>query len=188
MTEALQVQRLIDRASIIECIHAYARGVDRRNWDLVRSTYHNDAHDEHGAYTGGVDGFIDYLQSRHGDIEHSMHFVGQVVIEFVDDDAAVVETYMVVSQRLRAGYAGTRAPAGLQLGPNDALETVGFGRLADYFTKRNGQWRVQRRKLVPEVSRNTVAAAADGMSQMAPVHRRDNTDPMSLLRREFGLN
>lgn len=187
MDQTTALQRLLDRAAITDQVHAYARGVDRQDWELVRSTYHPDALDEHGAYSGNVDGFIDYLQSRHPDIDHSMHVVGQIVIEFASDTVALVETYIVNSQRLRPGYLGTRAPAGLEIGPEDALDTVAFGRLIDTFTCRDGEWRVAHRKLVPEVARNSVAAKADGMSQMAPVHRRSQEDPLYAIRQGLGL-
>ena len=47
--------RLRDRHEIQECLFRYVRGVDRRNWDLVRSAYHPDAYDDHGNYKGNID-------------------------------------------------------------------------------------------------------------------------------------
>ena len=188
MIEQEAIARLLDRFAITDCIHAYARGVDRRDWALVRSVYHDDAHDEHGAYSGGVDGFIQYLSARHEDIEHSMHVVGQVCIEFIEADAALVESYIINSQRMRNGVLGERAPAGIQLGPTDALESIGFGRLVDYFTRVDGVWRVARRKLVPEVLRNSIALGQEKLSTMANVHRRDGDDPMLRLRSQFASN
>ena len=41
------LQRLIDRTQIYEVMCKYARGVDRGDWELLRSTYHADAHDDH---------------------------------------------------------------------------------------------------------------------------------------------
>ena len=188
MIEQEALARVLDRFAITDCIHAYARGVDRRDWALVRSVYHDDAHDEHGAYTGGVDGFIQYLSARHQDIEHSMHVVGQVVIEFIDADSALVETYIINSQRMRSGVLGDRAPAGIELEPGDALESVGFGRLVDYFTRVGGVWRVARRKLVPEVMRHSVARGQEQLSTMARVHRRDDDDPLVRIRSLLAAN
>ena len=45
MTQAEMIRRLADRQAIEDTIARYARGVDRRDWDLVRSTYHPDATD-----------------------------------------------------------------------------------------------------------------------------------------------
>ena len=55
--------RAQDRHEIEACLLRYTRGVDRKDWDLVRSAYHTDAHDNHGNYKGGIDGFIDSLVS-----------------------------------------------------------------------------------------------------------------------------
>ena len=37
------LQHLADRVEIQDCLLRYARGVDRGDWGLVRSTYHPDA-------------------------------------------------------------------------------------------------------------------------------------------------
>ncbi|WP_268959227.1 nuclear transport factor 2 family protein [Paraburkholderia elongata] len=48
-----------DKAEIREVHTRYCRGIDRMDFDLVRSCYHPDAIDRHGAYEGGVEGFIE---------------------------------------------------------------------------------------------------------------------------------
>jgi hypothetical protein len=48
------LQRLLDKQDIYETLCRYARGVDRGDWDLVRSTYHEDAYDSHGDYQGDI--------------------------------------------------------------------------------------------------------------------------------------
>ena len=42
MNEALQ--RLMDKDEIRDVMARYCHGVDRADWDLVRSTYHTDAY------------------------------------------------------------------------------------------------------------------------------------------------
>lgn len=53
-----------DRREIEDCQLRYVRGVDRKGWDLVRAAYHTEAHDGHGNYKGGIDGFVDSLIAR----------------------------------------------------------------------------------------------------------------------------
>src|SRR5215210_6467344 len=65
------IRRLIDRAGIQDLMARYARSVDRRDWDAVRSTFHPDAHDDHGDYKGDVDGFITWVSERHAKISQS---------------------------------------------------------------------------------------------------------------------
>src|SRR3954464_7687266 len=85
--------RLAERAEIQDCLLLYARGVDRGDWELVRSTYHPDADDAHGEYQGGVDGLIAWLDQRFAGADNSMHFLGNCLIEFAEADFAFVETY-----------------------------------------------------------------------------------------------
>src|SRR4029434_6677061 len=42
------VQYLKDRADILDCIAAHARGCDRHDVALLTNTYHDDGADEHG--------------------------------------------------------------------------------------------------------------------------------------------
>jgi hypothetical protein len=99
MNETPFEARLEDRAAIQDCLARYARGVDRGDWDLVLSTYHPDAHDSHGDYRGGMDGFAAWLDKRLSGVDNSMHLLGQCLIEFAGPDWAFVETYFV-SRRL----------------------------------------------------------------------------------------
>ena len=55
-----RLQQLLDEAEIRRVHIRYCRGIDRMDWDLVRSCYHPDAIDRHGAYNGDVEGFIDW--------------------------------------------------------------------------------------------------------------------------------
>ena len=60
--EAMQaaLRRLLDEEAIKKVHLRYCRGIDRRDWELLRSCYHPDALDDHGDYVGGVDGFIKF--------------------------------------------------------------------------------------------------------------------------------
>lgn len=90
---------MADRLAIQDLMATYAQGVDRRDWEAVRATFHPDATDDHGDCKGGVDGFIEWVSRRHAGIEQSMHFLGNCRIEFAAADRAVVETYYFVRQR-----------------------------------------------------------------------------------------
>ena len=121
LTPALR--RLIDKDEIRDAICRYARGVDRGDWDLVRTGYHPDAYDAHGDYRGGIDGFIAWLDERFAGVDNSMHFLGQSLIEFKGPDLALVETYFV-SRRLVPPTGDAAAAAG----PSDAMVREGWGR------------------------------------------------------------
>lgn len=181
--------RLADRIEIQDCLNRYIRGVDRRNWDLVRSAYHVDAHDDHGNYKGGIDGFIESLVKRHATIEQSMHVVGNQVIEFDGPDGALVETYFITHQRISPEAGDSRLPylRGRPIAADQAVETEVIGRYVDRMTRRDGAWRIQRRTVVFEVFRGQPAPAGGGLRSNWAVGTRDGNDPIEVARRELGL-
>jgi SnoaL-like domain len=181
--------RLEDRAAIQDSLFRYVRGVDRRDWGLVRSAYHAGAYDDHGGYKGDIDGFIRHLERRHATIDQSMHVVGNIVIEFNGPDSALVEAYFVTYQRLlpeagdaRLGYLG-----GQTVGPEDAVETEVIGRYVDHFTRRDGAWRILHRTVVVEVLRGTKARPGGGLGPPWALARRDGKDPIEIKRAELDL-
>lgn len=143
LDDAQMLRRLIDERQIRDALFRYARGVDRGEWDLVRTAYHPDAIDEHGDYKGNIDGFIAWLDQRFAGVDNSMHFLGQTLIAFSGPDVALVETYFV-SRRLRPPAPGEAAGAG------DAFAREAWGRYVDRFERRGGAWKVAHRTVLLE--------------------------------------
>ncbi|MGE3915688.1 MAG: nuclear transport factor 2 family protein [Hyphomicrobiaceae bacterium] len=170
-----------DRMAIQDLMARYAQGVDRRDWERVRATFHPDAHDDHGEYKGGVDGFIAWVSDRHSQVVQSMHFLGNCTIELTGPDVALVETYFIARQT----YAADAQAARRMLGPAGKpvpMEAEIWGRYIDVAERRMGEWRTARRMVVFEVLQ---AQAATGLP-LAPAwaqQRRDPSDPLHEMRR-----
>jgi hypothetical protein len=177
MTETMK--RLADRAEIQDCLSRYARGVDRGDWDLVRSTYHPGAYDAHGDYKGDVDGLITWLDERFAGVDNSMHLLGNCLIEFAGPDHAFVETYFG-SSRLRAPTDAERA----SLQAKDMMCRDAWGRYADRFERRDGEWRVAHRIVVLERAYTTVAIGGKRAGTATTWGRRDGADPSYTQRSE----
>jgi len=126
------IQNLLDEQAIRAVLHRYCRGIDRRQFDLVRSCYHPDGWDDHGAFRGGVEGFIEHCRSGLARYERTMHFMGNMFIE-VSGHLAKAETYTIAFHRV---------PARNGKPPRDHL--VGF-RYVDDFERRGGEWRIKKR-------------------------------------------
>ena len=165
MDEALQ--RLLDEAAIKKVHIRYCRAVDRRDWELLRSCYHPDAIDDHGAfeggYVGGIDGFIDYCIQGTPYFLSTSHFTGNQLVE-VDGDRAWAEHYARAYHRI-AGKDG--AP--------DRDETANV-RYVDKLERRNGEWRFLHRLVIVDTDRSdpvTTRWAPDAL--LRGTH--DRTDP-----------
>lgn len=135
MDEALEakLRALIDRQEIWAVVLRYARGIDRLDRELVRSCYWDDAIDDHHAYVGGPDYFIDTtfegcratsIVQHHGVSNHNCE---------IDGDNAYAETYYTF--------------IGANIEPPHLLS---MGRYIDHLQRRDGIWKFANRATVIE--------------------------------------
>ncbi|MDG2114205.1 MAG: nuclear transport factor 2 family protein [Actinomycetota bacterium] len=134
MTEQLLAEREIRRRML-----DYCRGIDRCDAELVASTYHPDATDDHGAFQGSGHDLARFAtEALLANYEATMHTIGDSIIDFTDDSTAYVETYVFADHR------------GVD-DDGDFLERFG-ARYADRFEKREGSWLVADRVVLVEWS------------------------------------
>lgn len=164
-----KLERLIAKSEIEEAMCRYARGVDRADWDAVRACYHDDAVDEHGAFRGTADEFIDWVKDRLGPVPFAMHFLGNCLIDFLDDRTAAVETYFVAHHLYENHHAGGD--------DGTAMEDV-YGRYVDRFERReDGVWRIAARRVVYDCTR-TQPSTHHIRKLVGSIGRRDHLDPV----------
>ena len=130
--DAERLQRTLDQQEIADVIHRYCRGIDRCDYDLVRSCYHPDGIDDHGDFRGGVDDFIAYVQRGLPTFERTMHFIGNVLIE-PKGDTARAESYAIAHHRIPA--RGSKPERDYNVGL----------RYVDDFERRHGEWKIAAR-------------------------------------------
>ena len=139
-TQEAQLARLLDEHAIREVVLRYCRGIDRRQFDMVRSCYHPDATDNHGDFKGGVADFVAMCEKSLGRYERTMHFMGNLYIQ-VEGDRASSEAYTIAYHRLSAR------------GDKPARDHVVGFRYVDRFERRQGEWRIADRTCVFEWTR-----------------------------------
>ena len=174
--------RLEDRHYIQDTVLRWCHGVDRKDWDVVRSVFHPDAYDDHGMYKGDVDGLINWLQGRHPSIAFSMHTLCNLLIEFNGEDRALAESYVVAYQQYlpaeHADRATLIAALGTELGNRDGPVTVMMpARYLDEFERREGHWKIRRRTTVFESRYELSTGSPIVLSPDWTVGRRDSGDP-----------
>lgn len=129
-----EVQALVDRQAILDCINRYARGVDRRDRELLLSVYHEDAWDDHAVFCGPAANFADWAFDFHDKYQTAHHhYILNHSCE-LDGDVAHAETYYL--------FAGVNRE-----GPEVILSG---GRYIDRFEKRSGRWAIAARKCLIE--------------------------------------
>jgi hypothetical protein len=148
----ITIDELLAREEIREVLLRYTRGIDRLDLDVVRSCYHADAHDDHGAYRGDLEGFLTWVADVLSYFESTMHFVGNQLIE-VDGDTAHAESYCVAYHRRRA-HDG-----------EDPYDLVTALRYVDRLERRaDRRWRIADRVCVFDWSRRDPVAGEWAMA------------------------
>jgi hypothetical protein len=162
----MKLETLLARQEIADVILRYARGIDRLDFDLVRSCYHDDAYDDHGMFRGNVDEFIAGAQRFLPRFVATMHFMGNMLIEVGvdgDEQRARAETYAVAYHR--------------QLAEDGSGKDDVFGiRYVDRFERRGGDWRIAHRVVATEWRRVDPVPAGKGRGTEGVWGRRDRQD------------
>lgn len=112
-----------------KCLFRYARAIDRFDEALLRQVYWPEAVDNHGTYNGPVSGFVEYVIPALREMDQTIHFFGNILIE-LHGGSASSEAYFFACHR-----SGTESgePREFTLGAHHCL------RLAlDYFEQRLG--------------------------------------------------
>ena len=130
---------LLDREAIRDCMYRYCRGIDRADEAALRSAYWPDATDQHGRYSGPVEGFFELVKQGYSANPRNVHQVSNILIEFESETVAVVESYFNALQRSRrrtaadsrccwpaATATGSRSAAANGASPNASSSTTGW--------------------------------------------------------------
>jgi hypothetical protein len=157
-------EALLDRIAIVELVSRYCRGIDRRDFALVRSLYHDDAIENHGTmFSGTADEFIAWLPEVMAPWDATIHTIGNSVVA-VDGVRAEAE------HQVRAWHR-THGP--------DRKEYIVHGRYLDRYERRDGIWKFLERSLVFDHGevRDVDEAAIEQLGGDAPHGRADRGDP-----------
>ncbi|CAP41434.1 nuclear transport factor 2 family protein [Bordetella petrii] len=180
--------RVADRLEIQDCMYRWCRAVDRLDLDAIRDVFHPDATDDHGPYTGDIEGLIEWIGVRHQPIPFSVHIVSNMLIEFADTDIAVVESYVQTVQHYPVEAKSSLADlaAGSEGEAGKPSQLFSFARYVDRFERRNGAWKIIRRTLVQGQKLIMSPEIATPPSNW-PQSRRDRNDFVYQARFEAGL-
>ncbi len=137
---------LIAKDAIRDLVMAYARAADRKDNALMRTLYHPDAVEDHGAFFQGLaHDFIDRLPEIQAPIDILQHHVTSHSI-VVDGDRAEGEVYVLAMHRVQRGG---ETVAGHHSG-DAAFDVLVGGRYLDGYECRDGVWKFSRRAIVAD--------------------------------------
>jgi hypothetical protein len=130
------VQYLLDRTQILDCIARHARGCDRHDADLISSAYHADGIDEHGISIKAGPDYAAWANGVHAATsQQHTHNITTHTCD-IDGETAQCESYVLVAL----------------LSPDGKTTQVMGGRYVDRLERRDGAWRIAVRRSTVEWS------------------------------------
>lgn len=155
-----EMMALLDRQRITDVIHRYCRAADRLDVALFKTTFWEDGGFDGGPAEGPALEIIPHLFERLiPDMwEASQHSVSNILIE-IDGDRAFAEIYLTAfhlsypTHESRAALLGEENALSAGFRDDDVIEFIFGGRYIDIFERRHGEWRIFKRKIVPEWNR-----------------------------------
>lgn len=138
------------REEIRDRLNLYCKGIDRRDWALVRSCFADDHVHRHGGFEGSADAFVSFASAVLGTIPATHHSITNVHIDMSGDGSrATTEANFVAYHRIEAGhFEGTPVPT-----DGKATDWIVAGRYCDRLEKRDGKWLIVNREAVHDWER-----------------------------------
>lgn len=151
---------LIAESEIKDVHLRYCRANDRRDEELMRSCFHSDAVIElHEPLD--IEAFIGMGRAVLSQFTVTWHNTGNQLVE-VSGDQAWAEHYTTSSHRAAADDTGPER------------DFIVHGRYVDRMEKRDGEWRIARRKMIVDYVRNDPVPPGPPMGGEGA---RDRSDP-----------
>ena len=154
-----EVQERLDKEAIREALMRYCRGVDRLDADIISSVYHPDAYDDHAGriFSGETvgQGLVDWM------------------IELMDVTAHNITTSNIEIYGDQAGSESYTTSMHLQTVDGEQKTLLAMARYVDRFERRDGEWKILSRVVVPEFTGWVEMQRLDFPTSA----RRDRTDP-----------
>jgi len=150
------------RQQITEILYRYARGWDLLDEEMIRSCFFADAEHQHSSFKGRSHDFITRALPMVSKTRSTSHAISNVMIE-IRGDAAVSDCYFLAHHR-RLNTEGS-----------DEEDYFLGGRYLDRFEKRDGVWKIARRRglnslerIVPRTDRSFATAAPESFTGRKP--------------------
>lgn len=160
---AVSLEEAADTVALQKLAWTYCHGIDRRDFALVRSLYHDDAIDDHGPmFKGGPDDYVAILPKLMKGWSMTAHIIHNMLF-LIDGDKAEGELVVTAYHQTLDGKR----------------EVIGHGRYIDQYRKRDGVWRFYRRSLILDwMEDREIAPRPVGIDEGMSVGKASAEDPI----------
>lgn len=164
-----ELQGLLDESAVRQVIAEGLRGTDRCDEELAKASYWPDAHYSHIFTSGNAwecsAAIIAMLREK---TEAAAHNMGSMSLR-VNGDVAACETYIANFIRLKVSGG-------------EVVSVIIMARVLDRLERRDGEWRIVDRKVVPEWQHNAAALIGEeGVREHFSASRKGRDDDSYML-------
>lgn len=175
------MERMLAEWQIRDVVGRYARGVDRRDGDIIRGCFHAGAPTHYGDFDKSIDTFVPWVLAYVENYKNTMHFMGRTIIDWPErgNDAAVSETYATVWHEVAAGQPGR--------------SWVGGIRYLDRFERREAApgeealWRIAERTVAGDWLRIDPSENHRRFAHVMLTGQPDRSDPVYAMLSKLGV-
>ena len=145
-----KLARLWAREEIRDLLNIYCQGIDRRDWDLVRSCFGPDHEHSHAPFEGNLDEFISFASGFQSQVATSHHSITNAKIKISEDGmSAHCDSNFIAFHMIEEGKFPKRSLPSNGQGTHWTLA----GRYIDDLKYRNGAWVIVKREAYNQWSR-----------------------------------
>lgn len=128
-----EVQEMLDKEKVRDCIIRLARGEDRRDDEIIKGCFWPDASTDFGIFAGPFAQYLDWVVPGSPAVPLTQHVLGQSLVQ-LRDDVAAVETQVTAYHRVNMG--------------SEERDLVLGGRYLDRLQRRESEWRISKRTML----------------------------------------
>lgn len=159
------VEELIAKSQIHDVLTRYCRALDRCDVDLMKTVYWEDGVDEHGVFSGNAMEFSEFIINSVKEwFDVDVHMITNVHID-VRGDVAFSESYLFSYCSVPGRRETVEAVFGTSYADQFNWDKVTGkthdylmgGRYVDRLERRNGEWRIAKRRVVMDWNTNQIS-------------------------------
>lgn len=154
-----ELETLIAKENIKTQLCLYCKGIDRRDWSLVRSCFGEGHHHKHGPFEGTLDEFVGFASENMKHVSVSHHSLANFIITVADNGVSARSEVNFTAVHLIK--ASVTADLGYTIKGKDTDWSVA-GRYVDDWVLEKGQWLIIKRQAYQDWQRIEPAMGRPG--------------------------
>lgn len=136
------IEKLVAENTIKKQLANYCKGVDTKDWSLVRSCFGDNHEHQHGQFNGSLDEFVSFASSNMTHVSMSQHSLSNFIITINDDGLSAKSEVSFHAVHLIDASVTADLFFNIQGQDNDWIV---LGSYVDQWTFKDGQWLIIKR-------------------------------------------